>query len=1771
MKKQTISAGKKGISRTCAYLALAVLCLSGLPREAAAVDLSNDPMETKIQTAPANIMFVLDNSGSMDWEYMTPEQDGKFNNESYLFSGLSGTQKIMWKSRWSGYNTIYYNTHSTYLPWPRWEEMANTQDASGVKISNGGVPPMPNANVINPRQNPINSTPTFDLMGTHYANLPQSYRVIIDNQDPVPAFQTTAGVWIESSFNPEWEGSSVYSEDIGATAVFTPKFQLPKFQTASKFKIYAWWNCYTGRDRRALIEIDHNGDGVVEASQRIDQKASQDNLPEAGVCGEWIPLFNGASFTFPASGKGNVKIIRDVSSTPDTSTIADAIAFVQDETVNISNAHYYSVDDNNGNGTPDPGEVYLVNFHWSDANGDSVADIDEVSRAYYLVKDNGAANNREVVEYVTPVFYDPVDPASDDIPDSIQAAVYNEAGERVSFISDYEDLQNFANWFSFYRKRDLTAKAAVSLSINDLYDVNIGYYTINSGVRVEASPVNEMIELVDTSNTNIVDNRDNGFTRDGTDICTRWRNNGTCRNWESAWQEGRDDPEYNRSGLYAQTIGDWAKWTPNIPSAGAVTVSAWWGCSTEADQKAKFTITHAGGTTIKYLNQRASRNDRKTTKADCTDPSGSGCCGDWVELGTYSFNQGRSGSVMVERQAGSTGTKTLADAVQFASSTSQTVNSTDVLLDKLYSVSPNGFTPLRQGLQSVGRYFDQDDGQDGIPGAPNPYYTEADGGSCQQAYAIAMTDGYWNGNDPGIGNSDSGQGAPYEDSYSDTLADVAMYYYDQDLASNLPDELPSNNYDKNNRQHMVTFSVSIGLAGSIPPNDMNQDGVIDNPGYAEDPYFLKPDTPYPTWPNPFNNCAACPAKIDDLWHASVNGRGRFFQANDPDALVKSLNILFIDIVGRVASGASVSVNGDELSTGLVLYQSTYASGSWIGDVLAYPVDPVSGEIKKTVDQRLWSAQEKLQNQNWDTGRNIITYTGTPGTGVPFRYLDLASAQQKALDLKPELVDYIRGKEVDGFRERSRKLGDIVHSAPLLTGKAVSADNDGVDNDDDGAVDETGEMEGGTIFAGGNDGMLHAFDAQSGKERFAYVPLHSFAYLRDLAATDFLHRFYVDATPYAADLTFLAGNRRNDGRDNDGDGYIDTEPGENSNGDDEDYSDNVDNDGDGEIDEPSEKTTLTLLVGALKKGGRGIYGLDITHIENNTMPLTETSLSSGPETVVRWEYPPVPATGLEYVYVGNQTGDGVDNDGDGFFDSDVNEPLNGDTEDYSDSVDNNGDGVIDEEGEMALYFEENDMGYSFSDPFIARSYKSFNESLSLADNPWVVIFGNGYDSVNGHAVLYILDAWTGDLVRKIDTGVSVNNGLSTPTLVDVDNDARVDYVYAGDLLGNMWKFDLTDPDPQNWGVAFGTDIDAGNPVGYKRIDYADVDAIGNHDEPQPLFFVPGQPITTAPDVAYHCDEKGFMVVFGTGKYLGETDGVDTSQQTIFGIWDFDTKTDHDPNFYLGEWDRNTNLLSNADLVGVQLLEQTEIDWRQVNGKWLRTLSDNKANWYLQCSDGVDNDGDGQIDENADLNHATPERCIPVSPAAYGADLADNNDNGIADEAGEGIGNAGWFFHLPYKRDLNVDGLDNDGDGAIDEGDEFEIPGERIIKDVIIRNGKAIVISFIPEASPCTGGGKSIVHEMDLCDGGRTSTASFDINGDGLINDNDMITITDNNGDTITVAPTGVLYEGLLHTPVVVKDPDEERERELKIFSSSSGTTEILWENSTETGLSYWREH
>ena len=175
-----------------------------------------------------------------------------------------------------------------------------------------------------------------------------------------------------------------------------------------------------------------------------------------------------------------------------------------------------------------------------------------------------------------------------------------------------------------------------------------------------------------------------------------------------------------------------------------------------------------------------------------------------------------------------------------------------------------------------------------------------------------------------------------------------------------------------------------------------------------------------------------------------------------------------------------------------------------------------------------------------------------------------------------------------------------------------------------------------------------------------------------------------------------------------------------------------------------------------------------------------------------------------------------------------------------------------------FADADDLGYTFSQPQIAR----------LNNGKWAAIFGNGYNSTNEQAYLFIVDLSDGTLIRKIPAGTAGSNGMSTPVAYDGNNDKITDYVYAGDLQGNLWKFDLTSTDHNAWGVANGGA------------------AIFVASNAKPTAHL--QAITAQPQIGAHPD-GGVMVYFGTGRYLTTGDTTDNNVQTFYGIWDKDSTT------------------------------------------------------------------------------------------------------------------------------------------------------------------------------------------------------------------------------------------------------------------------------------------
>jgi type IV pilus assembly protein PilY1 len=178
-----------------------------------------------------------------------------------------------------------------------------------------------------------------------------------------------------------------------------------------------------------------------------------------------------------------------------------------------------------------------------------------------------------------------------------------------------------------------------------------------------------------------------------------------------------------------------------------------------------------------------------------------------------------------------------------------------------------------------------------------------------------------------------------------TLADVALFYYKTDLRTTgavASNNVPTTSKDTASHQHMVTFTVGLGLDGQLSYRpDYETAG-------SGDFFDIKQGTK--KWPVPV---ADSPTALDDLWHAAVNGRGVFFSAKNPEELANGLSETLNQLQARVGAGAAAAtsnlqpVAGDNFA-----FTAQYQTAAWIGDVKARTIDLSSGIVGQV---QLWSA------------------------------------------------------------------------------------------------------------------------------------------------------------------------------------------------------------------------------------------------------------------------------------------------------------------------------------------------------------------------------------------------------------------------------------------------------------------------------------------------------------------------------------------------------------------------------------------------------------------------------------------------------------------------------------------------------------------------------------------------------------------------------------------------------------------------------------------------
>lgn len=354
----------------------------------------------------------------------------------------------------------------------------------------------------------------------------------------------------------------------------------------------------------------------------------------------------------------------------------------------------------------------------------------------------------------------------------------------------------------------------------------------------------------------------------------------------------------------------------------------------------------------------------------------------------------------------------------------------------------------------------------------------------------------------------------------------------------------------------------------------------------------------------------------------------------------------------------------------------------------------------------------------------------------------------------------------------------------------------------------------------------------------------------------------------------------------------------------------------------------------------------------------------------------------------------------------------------------------------------DLGYTIPGATIAR----------MNNGEWVALIPNGYNSPSGTAALFIVDLETGKLVKEINTGytdgTSKDNGLSGVAPVDIDNNGTIDYIYAGDLKGNLWKFDVSSTSPSNWGVAYQ-----------------------GGQTPQPLFVACSdssscdstrRPITERPEVTRDSN-GGLLVLFGTGRYYAVGDNQVTANsptQSFYGIRD---KTP------------NTN-----------------------GGK----TPDSRSNLLEQ-------------DFITPINSSIGDYTVRTSTA-----------NSISPD------DEGWFIDLSLN-------------------------GERSVADPVLRNGRIIFTTLVPNTDPCGFGGDSYQIELNAFNGARLDYSPFDLNNDGTFNYKDYATISvpDGSGGTkdVTVPVSGIRTSvGIVKTPTIISADG----KEYMYLSGSNGKLEKI---------------
>ena len=718
------------------------------------------------------------------------------------------------------------------------------------------------------------------------------------------------------------------------------------------------------------------------------------------------------------------------------------------------------------------------------------------------------------------------------------------------------------------------------------------------------------------------------------------------------------------------------------------------------------------------------------------------------------------------------------------------------LFTSIYGLGASGQTPNKAAVQHLGNQFMR-------TGAGAPIQL-----MCQKNAGMLFTDGFTNDSVTGFGNVDGTMGVPFQDGYSNTMADIAAYYYRDAAdggvaplrsdagftAGQVPVPAACSSLDATSAEwkrldcqpnlHMNFYGVTLGSRGQVFDPDVDRD----------------PFTDPVTWPN---SASGARSTVDDLWHAAVNTRGEYINAKTPADITAAMRRVLSSVSSGSTLSGTIARTGTRIGVGSLGVVPRYAVANegtdWFSRLSATRLQ-VNSATRAVEYVDMWEAADVLAAQ---PTRNILAAKGATvvnfdGAGVsladlctkPSSYTGMSrctAAELSALGVDAAgAVAYLRGStagEVRNggrLRDRSTVLGDIVNSTPTVSSPlddfGYRSLPDGLGTSYATYLESKRASARYMVYVGANDGMLHAFDggmsangtvdSSGGQEHFAYIPSTALGHMGNLlfpyVAADrndqkFDHRYYVDGPVTVADAYYGGAWK-------------------------------------------------SSLVGTAGAGGRSVFALDVS---------TPASFAAASRL---WEI------------------------------SDLNTSLSTEV--------------------------RANIGHVLGKPVIVP-VKGADGAVS-----WKAIFGNGYNSASGKAVLYIVDIATGapsirmiEAVEGAATAPAGANGLGNVVVLDrwsgtglstSGRDGFADTVYAADQRGALWRFDLRSTASTVTTPVFVTATHSEGGASYR------------------------QPITGGL-VASTGAAGGVMLVFGTGSFSFMGDPSNSNAQALYGVTDSGTGT------------------------------------------------------------------------------------------------------------------------------------------------------------------------------------------------------------------------------------------------------------------------------------------